>query len=209
MQLITIFLNPIALIVSLWIISTPIVASTIGPASNEVKEIQQLANLGDTSAQYKLAALYDFGVGDGIQQDDTKALIWYEKAANQGNTKSQFKMGQFHSEGRGVEQNHIKAIYWYERAASKNHLLSLLKLAIIYQDGLHDIEQDHSKALILFKNVANQGFINAQYTVGQYYEEGLGTKANKHTAKKWYQLACNNHLEQACQKSFELELEGY
>ena len=45
-----------------------------------------LADKGDTEAQYHLG--YMFQTGTGVDEDKTKALYWYDKAAKNGHGKA-------------------------------------------------------------------------------------------------------------------------
>jgi uncharacterized protein len=38
--------------------------------------------------------------GRGVKQDYKKAIEWYEKSANQGNTKAQFNLGIMYANGQ-------------------------------------------------------------------------------------------------------------
>jgi TPR repeat protein len=40
--------------------------------------------------------------GRGVQQDDTQAVAWYRKAAEQGDASAQQSLGYMYVKGRGV-----------------------------------------------------------------------------------------------------------
>ncbi len=48
-------------------------------------------------AQFNLGLAYDRG--DGVRQDQAKAAFWYRKAAEQGDTDSQFLLGMLYVAG--------------------------------------------------------------------------------------------------------------
>ena len=54
---------------------------------NKIEELKQLAQSGDAEAQYMLGDAY--AKGTGVQQDDSKTIYWYTKAAEQGHVLSQ------------------------------------------------------------------------------------------------------------------------
>ncbi len=44
------------------------------------------------------------------------ALIWYRKAAAQGNARAQFALGTLYEQGLGVERDQLEALNWYRLA---------------------------------------------------------------------------------------------
>ena len=75
-----------------------------------------------------------FGVGDpfeaapsALQAEDVPGL---EKAANQGDSDAQVKLGLAYYHGRGVAQNFAEAVRWYKKAADQG-------------DGKHEDETVH------------------------------------------------------------------
>ena len=63
--------------------------------------------------------MYDLGYG--IEQDKTKAVEWYRKAAEQGNAISQANLGRMYENGYGIEQDKTKAVEWYRKAAEQGN----------------------------------------------------------------------------------------
>ncbi|MBI3434435.1 MAG: sel1 repeat family protein [Proteobacteria bacterium] len=55
----------------------------------------------------------------GFAQDDRKAIGWYRKAADAGNTDVMTFLGQHYTSARGVERDHVEAARWYGRAAER------------------------------------------------------------------------------------------
>ncbi len=49
-----------------------------------------------------------------------KALYWYQKAAENGNIKSQFDLAVLHQKGKKVEKNLKKALYWYQKIVAND-----------------------------------------------------------------------------------------
>jgi TPR repeat protein len=59
--------------------------------------------------------------GQGVTQDNAKALHWLRKSAEQGNVDAQFSMGWVYENGQGVTQSCVVALQWYRKAAALNH----------------------------------------------------------------------------------------
>ncbi|RIA98188.1 hypothetical protein C1645_813041, partial [Glomus cerebriforme] len=51
---------------------------------------QKAANLGDSTAQYNLAMIYETGIR--IERNINQAIYWYEKSAEQGDQNAQNKI---------------------------------------------------------------------------------------------------------------------
>lgn len=54
--------------------------------------------------------------GQGVGQDDQQAVIWYRKAADQGDADAQYNLGIRYADGKGVSQDYIEAHKWFSLA---------------------------------------------------------------------------------------------
>ena len=59
---------------------------------------------------------YCFDKGEGVEQNLAKAVEWYTKAAEKGNSSAMYNLGYCFQRGKGVEQNRTKAVEWYTKA---------------------------------------------------------------------------------------------
>jgi len=116
------------------------------------------AEKGDAEAQYKIGLGY--ALGDGVPQDDKKAIPWYQKAADQGNTGAQLSLGLMYAEGRGVPQDDTKAVVWYRKAAEHGQAKAQYNLAFMYSSG-RGVPQDDVNAYAWYSLAAAQGQVNA------------------------------------------------
>ena len=57
--------------------------------------------------------------GKGVLQNDAKAVVWYTKAAEQGEASAQFNLGNMYGKGEGVPQDYKIAYILFNIAASK------------------------------------------------------------------------------------------
>ena len=53
--------------------------------------------------------------GNGVEQDYTKAMEWFEKGAELGDADSMGMLAAMYSNGNGVEQDYEKAKEWAEK----------------------------------------------------------------------------------------------
>ena len=65
--------------------------STVRAGGVTAAELQKLAAQGDPEAQFMLGTLYRNG--DGVAQDDKRAIEWFERAANQGYVRALSALG--------------------------------------------------------------------------------------------------------------------
>ena len=52
---------------------------------------------------------------------DGRPVNRFRKAAEQGNAKAQFNLGECYVHGTGVARNEVEAVKWYRKAAAQGH----------------------------------------------------------------------------------------
>jgi hypothetical protein len=65
-----------------------------GPSAGGSEGMQRLAEQGDPVAQFEVGARY--ATGEDVPQDYSQALIWFSKAAEQGNVAAQATLGAYY-----------------------------------------------------------------------------------------------------------------
>ena len=140
----------------------------------------------DAEEHYKLGCSYYYG--EGVNQDYTKAVYWYTKAAEQGLAVAQCDLGYCYENGNGVEQDHTKAVYWYTKAAEQGFAVAQYNLGICYKNG-EGVTQNYSQVVYWFQKAAEQGEVRAQRKLAVCYENGNGVKQNFVQAVYWYKKA--------------------
>jgi uncharacterized protein len=78
--------------------------------------VTRLAVQGMAMAQHFLGWHYHKGIG--VNQDDRKAVEWWQKAAEQGVAESQQGLGWAYENGCGVSEDLVQAYRWYARAVA-------------------------------------------------------------------------------------------
>lgn len=122
-------------------------------------------------AQYRRGLIYDYGL-DG-KQDDAKAVVWYEKAANQKHVEAQYRLGLKYQFGRGVERDDETAVTWYEKAAKQDHAHAQYWLGV-----KHFAENDYSTSKDWLEEAADEGSVDAKWLLGHMYYAGVGVDQN-------------------------------
>ncbi len=80
-----------------------------------LEKLMPLASEGHAAAQYNLGVMHEWG--NGVPQDDVKAMKWYRLSAEQSHRDAQNNLGAMYSKGEGVEQNFVEALKWFVVAA--------------------------------------------------------------------------------------------
>jgi TPR repeat protein len=64
----------------------------------------------------------------GVSQDDSEAVNWYRKAAEQGLGSAQYNLGVMYEIGKGVSRDYSEAAKWYRKAAEQGDADAQLRL---------------------------------------------------------------------------------
>ena len=112
------------------------------------------AEQGNADGQYNLGIMYT--KGQGITQDDKKAVKWYRKSAEQGNADAQYNLGVMYDNGQGVTQDYKKAVKWYRKSAEQGTADAQSNLGAMYANG-QGITQDYVMAKMLWNIAAAKG----------------------------------------------------
>src|SRR5882724_5667141 len=129
-------------------------AHSRGDSQKALRLIRPLANDGDAVAQFNLGLMY--ATGQGVQQDNAAAALWFRKAAEQGYAPAQSNLGTVYLYGRGVTQDDTEAVAWFRRAAEQGHPVAKLFLGVMYAEG-RGVPQDYVRAHMWFSLAAAQG----------------------------------------------------
>lgn len=102
-------------------------------------------------------AMYHLGLmyvrGQGVPQDNRRAVHWLQRAAQLGQTDAVYSLGIMTLDGHGIERDVQVAIGLFRRAADQGHANAMLNLAFIYNTG-REVERDDLKAAqLMFDSV--------------------------------------------------------
>jgi TPR repeat protein len=107
--------------------------------------LQRAAEGGCSVAMRWLAWAYRDGWG--VTKDHSEALLWYRKAASQGDAVAQTHLGMVYEQGAlGQESDSAEALRWFRKAADQDYALAQLLLADIYREG-KGVAKDEEMAL--------------------------------------------------------------
>lgn len=190
-----------------------------GVDPDKVKAFELLlegARKGDRDFQFQLAELYSFraldnGFLDANESKDSKwykeANKWYEEAANQGHIGAHFALARAYSLGFGVEEDLQQTVNWYIKATDLGSIKAVNDLGLLFAEDLRVI--DYEMAFKWFQVGAEQGYPESQFNLGLMYKEGLGVGQYYSLARIWFDKACDNGMDKACEEVEELKILGY
>lgn len=165
-----------------------------GKISRALELLEGLANLGDVEAIEILGFMYL--KGDGVPEDDEKALAWFHIAADAGGSHAQIALGMMHLNGWGVPESPENAVRWFRLAAEQGSANALGVPGAMYAQGA-GVEQDYDVAFELTQRAAKMGDASAQNNLGILYEEGLGVEKDIGKALEWFYRATEQGHEDA------------
>ena len=157
---------------------------------NALKALQERAATGDADAQCGMGKQYEHALG--VPQDNTQAVLWLRKAAEQGNIIAQVELGVVFDN----MQDYAQAFTWYSKAAEQGNARAQFNLGLCYLNG-EFVPKDTARALELFRKAANQGDAIAQHELGVMYEHGIGVQQEYLQAADWYRKAAEKGLAEA------------
>ncbi|HAZ08197.1 MAG TPA: hypothetical protein DCZ01_06690 [Elusimicrobia bacterium] len=140
------------------------------------------ATKGDPLAQYRLGEMYSFG--RGVRQDSSKAIVWYNKAAAQGDIDAQNNLGVMYYDRR----DYGKALKWFLGAARAGKTEAQFNAGNIYYNG-DGVTRDYAKAARWYHKAGGRGDARAQNNLGFMYAGGQGVAKDEASAFFWYRKA--------------------
>jgi TPR repeat protein len=124
--------------------------------------------------------------GHGVARNFTKALEWYQKAADVGEAEAYMRVGLCYEIGIGAAADPGKALAGFDKAAGLGHAPALLKLAEVYLNG-RGAAKDENKGLALLTKAAEAGEAAAMFDLGWITLNGLfGRPAEADKARLWF-----------------------
>ena len=155
--------------------------SSVGIASRELVSAAK-ATPEEIEAWFLKAKEYD------RNEAYEEAVIWYRKAAEQGDPRAQNNLGICYERGNGVAADLKAAVRWYRQSAEQGNAIAQGNLGLCYELG-KGMTKDWAAAVIWYEKAAEQGYPHAQYRLAECYRFGKGRKKDDQAAVKWYEKA--------------------
>jgi len=152
-----------------------------------LKALQERAATGDEDAQCGLGRQYENAFG--VPQDNTQAVLWLRKAAEQGNITAQVELGVVFDN----IQDYAQAFTWYSKAAEQGNARAQFNLGLCYMNG-ESVPKDTERALDLFRKAADQGDAIAQGELGVMYQDGVGVQQDYVQAANYFRKSADQGI---------------
>ena len=136
----------------------------------------------------------------------SEALLWYLKAAEQGDAEAQYSLGFRYEHGWNVFEDDREAVMWYSKAAEQGHARAQYRLGSMYANG-KGVPEDYREAVLWYRKAAEQGDTIAQTALGVMYANGSGVPQDYVQAYAWINLAAAQGEEMA--REIKPRLRGY
>lgn len=150
---------------------------------------------GDADAWNSLGAQY-YGGYRGFEQNFTKAIELYQKAAANGSRQAQENLGYCYYYGRDGKPDYEKAFHYFALGAFDGHLISLYKIGDMYRNGYY-VEKNEREAFHIYIHCMDsmteeyQDIVTGPVSLrlGDMFLYGIGTDSNPESALMAYQTA--------------------
>ena len=110
-------------------------------------------------AQYMIGICYNQGYG--TEKDLTKAVEWFAKSVDKGNSLAMNYLGFCYYKGQGVEQDIIKGFSLFEQSAHLGHSTGMFSVGICFEEGA-GVVKDVNKAKEWYVKAIAHGMLEAQ-----------------------------------------------
>ncbi|EFC44340.1 predicted protein [Naegleria gruberi] len=134
-------------------------------------------------SQHRLGELYLDGIG--VENDDSTAFEWFQRAANQEYSEAQLALARMYFYGQGVSRSLKKSFEWALKAATSNE-----NGRAQYETGLNylkgcGVEPSTEEALKFLRKAADNEDADAQLLLsGRFHDGGFYEQAFK-----WYNMS--------------------
>ena len=151
-----------------------------------IKWYLEAAKKGDKVAMYKYSKLkYNNKTYEGVIKYRLSLLY----SADNGNSDSQFKLGEWFWNHNSQSSYRDEAFIWYTKAAQNGHTGAMYKLGECYEEGKAEI-RFYNQAIEWYRKAANTGNKAACLKLGRTYLYGnLMVKKNIAQAINWFRKA--------------------
>lgn len=122
-----------------------------------------------------------------VDNNPTKAMEYYQQAANLGSLEAFLSMGDLAVSEKGVIKDGKKAERHYKSAAMKGSSKALYSIGVLYHNGGNGIVQNHKTAIEWYMKAVEKNNVAAMYNIGWIYQNGQGSYPKDYKkAEEWY-----------------------
>jgi localization factor PodJL len=107
------------------------------------------------------------------------------EAADAGDPKAMFEIGNRYDSGRGVTADRAVAAKWYERAAEQGFAPAQYRIGNFHEKGI-GVERDVAKAKTWYQLAAAQGNASAMHNLAVLFAMGTDGAVDNESAARWF-----------------------
>ncbi len=126
---------------------------------------------------YNLTSCNDVGIlhanGLGVEQNYSKAKVFFEKSCNGANNKGCWYLGILYENAFGVKQDYSRAIEFYRKSCDSDFNEACNALGKYYREGL-SVKQNYNEAKYLFEKACGMDHAEGCFNLGEIYLYGIG-----------------------------------
>ena len=129
-------------------------------------------------------------IGKGVQESETLANYYDQKAADVGDAEAQFFFGCHLLGGTGVQKDEALAVDYFRKSAAQENANAQFALGscLLHARG---VQRNEALACDYFRKAADQGSARAQSELGMCLFHGLGVQKNEALAVQFMQKAAD------------------
>jgi len=147
-----------------------------------LKWLLAAAKNGNTDAMVLSGFALARGAGSG-SPDLPAAFDWFQRAADRGDGRAMFALGECYYYSKGVTRDPRLALEWLNKAAEQNNVRALDMLGTLYSKGVPGVlPRDLHKAFWYFTAAKNLGFAPAYGNLGALFMNAPPEQADKKLA---------------------------
>ncbi len=132
---------------------------------------------------------YLSGRGEGTDENQQRAVEYFLKAAELGDTDAMTNLGHRYLNGSGTKKNARTAERWFKRAIEAGDPDGHCGLGDLHYYGEGGYRQSYKKAAAIYTRGADKGRAGCQFNLGFMHEHGLGMRKSRSEAIRLYRLA--------------------
>jgi TPR repeat protein len=162
-----------------------------------IKDIRKRVESNDAASIYVLGSYYEHG-GCGLQQDRTKSIELYARAADLGSSTANYNLAHIYHEGGDLK----KAKFHREAAAMAGHEMARFDLGII------ELKSSNMERAMKHCTIsASNGSYRAMHALRTFFEQGLVSRESIDSTLATYNNSCAEMRSEARDVYIQFELD--
>lgn len=181
--------------------------ASLDESKTAIPEEKSAASLeqGDSADWLELADRYRLGI-KGVEQDNEKAVEWYQKAAvgEPPMIRAFYEMGRIYE-----RKDSLLALSHYRKAANLSHAGAQVRLGQLYESGTAGVKRNWAEAAVWYGMAARQDDPMGLCKLGMCYQLGRGVQKDYQQASSYFLQAQIQGCDHAKVELAFLGLHGY